>query len=694
MEQKYLLMFIILLLTVTQTYAQNDKDETHKDSVEYILQQVDIIAPKTQMERRILPSSISVIDEYEIQEQDIRSLNEISAIAPNFFMPDYGTKLTSPVYIRGIGSRIKSPSVGLNVDHVPFFEKAAFDFDFFDIKQIEVLRGPQGTLYGRNTMGGIINIYTRSPLEFQGTKAEMNIGSYGLLNAMANHYDKLSDNFGYSVNLNYIQKDGFFKNEYSGNKVDEMYSTGSRFRLAWKLSDNSTVENITFFETSEQGGYPYAIYKTETQSAGPVNYNEESGYKRDLLSSALVYKYTKKRFDIQVTGSFQYMDDKNSIDQDFTEKSQFYVVQEQFHNIFSQEIIAKGKGNPRYDWLTGIYGFYQDLNNTVDVDYHSSNTNIFRNLGHNIYGFAAFHQSTFKNLIFNGLTFTGGLRADFEVDELDYLYNRNNVTQADTIYPQMESFELLPRFALSYDIDNKSNLYTVISRGYKTGGFNNTVERNEDLTYEPESSWNYEIGYKASLNNGKLYTEIAVFYIDWVNQQIYQPVPSGRGSMLKNAGHSISKGVELTLKASPFKQFDTYLSFGYTDAQFESHIVDESTDHSGNYLPYIPELTGSLHLSKSFIFNSEWFIKGLELNLTSKFIGKLFWNEENTNYQKLYNLTDANIVLLSETFEMNFWIKNIFDTEYSAFYFESLGNSFVQLGSPIRLGVRLGIKLY
>ena len=93
-----------------------------------------------------------------IANDEITSLADISSKVPNFFMMDYGSKLQSPVFIRGIGSRLGSPSVGLYVDNVPYFEKTTFGFDFFDIDRIEVLRGPQGTLYGRNTMGGIINV--------------------------------------------------------------------------------------------------------------------------------------------------------------------------------------------------------------------------------------------------------------------------------------------------------------------------------------------------------------------------------------------------------------------------------------------------------------------------------------------------------------------------------------------------------
>ena len=92
-------------------------------------------------------------------------------------MPDYGSKQTSPIYIRGIGSKINAPSVGLYVDGIPHFENSAFDIDLSNISQIEILRGPQGTLYGRNTIGGIINIYTKSPLTYQGTTFKVGAGN-------------------------------------------------------------------------------------------------------------------------------------------------------------------------------------------------------------------------------------------------------------------------------------------------------------------------------------------------------------------------------------------------------------------------------------------------------------------------------------------------------------------------------------
>ena len=112
----------------------------------------------------------------EIERLNIVNIKQVSEIAPNFYMPQYGSRMTSSVYVRGLGTRIDQPVVGLNIDNVPIINKDNFDFDLSDINRIEILRGPQNILYGRNTMGGLINIHTISPLGFEGVRL---IAEYG-----------------------------------------------------------------------------------------------------------------------------------------------------------------------------------------------------------------------------------------------------------------------------------------------------------------------------------------------------------------------------------------------------------------------------------------------------------------------------------------------------------------------------------
>lgn len=692
----YVLSIVLILACPRKLHAQNEKNQTdtlHIKDVE--IGEIVIKASRANIRLKEMHASVSLISSSFIHENEISTLNEISSVAPNLFIPAYGSKLTSPVYIRGIGSRINAPSVGLYVDNVPYFEKAAFDFDFFDIERIEVLRGPQGTLFGRNTMGGIINVFTLSPMEYQGTKLRISAGNYGVYNLSAGHYAKLNDKVAFSLAANYLHRDGYFTNEYSGNKVDKMNSLGLRTRLAWKISEKLSLENISGVEWSRQGGYPYALYNDSLNKAENVNYNQYSSYNRNIFSDALVLKYKTEDFEIISTSSYQFLDDIQKIDQDFTIDSLYFVTQTQKQHMFSQEATIRSVAQKKYSWLFGAYGFLQSFDNGVNVDQYVSGMRLLKQYDHQISGFAFFHQSSVSDFLIKNLTITGGIRLDFENDVLEYNYDRelhgtpSHIT--DTVYTPLRSFDLMPKIALNYKTAG-SNFYVVIARGYKTGGFNSTFERPEDLTFDPENSWNYEAGSKFSFFRNRLFADIAFFYIDWNDQQIYQTVPSGRGSMLKNAGHSTSKGLEVTLRTVAGQGYEILLSYGYTHATFLSYKLNEEINYDGNYLPYVPRNTMAVQLNKTISFNPSSWLDKMRINILYRGAGKIYWNEENSHKQDYYGLLDAKVSFTKKAFEFGIWGSNLLDTKYEAFYFESLGNKYVQTGNPVHFGVNLSIN--
>lgn len=695
MSFRFISSFTLLALFVVNMEAQErdpDPDSTSIKSVE--LGEIVIKASKDNVTYRSIPASVSVISANLIEDNEIKTLDEISGTAPNFYMPDYGSKLTSPVYIRGIGSRINAPSVGLYVDYVPYFEKAAFNFDFFDIKRIEVLRGPQGTLFGRNTMGGIVNIVTTSPMDYQGTHINLSAGNYGAYVLNGGHYGRLNDKFGYSIALNYLHNDGFYTNQFSGTQVDRLNSYGLRNRLIYEMSDKWSVENIAGFESSRQGGYPYAIYNDSLKIAEDINYNEYSSYDRRMFSDAMLVRYSGNNFELVSTSSYQYLNDLQGIDQDFTPASLFFIKQKQNQNMFSQEIVARSAGKTKYNWLVGAYAFYQGFDNSVEADVYAKNMNYIKTYDHKINGYALFHQSSINDFLIPNLTITGGIRIDSEKDILYFNYDRTlNGTfanLADTTYPSLNSLEVIPRGAINYKLKN-TNFYVVVARGYKTGGFNSTFERPEDLTFNPEYSWNYEAGVKSSLFNNLFYADVAVFYIDWRNQQIYQTVPSGRGSMLKNAGHSVSKGTEISLKTAPFNGFEFMAAYGYTHATFISNVENETTNYNNNYLPYVPRHTVALQGSKSIDINSK-ILDNIRLSALYRGAGEIYWNEENAHKQPYYGLVDGKISFIRKFLQVDVWMKNMLNTDYASFYFEALGNKYVQTGKPMQIGMNLSVK--
>ena len=199
----------------------------------------------------------TLIDALMTERNRITALKDASEIVPNFYIPDYGSRMTSSVYVRGLGARIDQPVVGMNVDNVPVMTKEGYDFEMVDIERIEILRGPQSTLYGRNTMGGVVNIYTLSPFNYQGVKLGAEYGSGNTLKIRASAYQKILPNLASAVSVYWTRSDGFFENLHTGRTCDREQQGGGRFKLAWR-NDRLKIENTLAFSLTEQGGYPYA----------------------------------------------------------------------------------------------------------------------------------------------------------------------------------------------------------------------------------------------------------------------------------------------------------------------------------------------------------------------------------------------------------------------------------------------------
>ena len=222
MKRHYLGIIALGALGLQNVYAENIKANENDTIKTYNMGEV--IVPSSTKETnnlRTLPGSKTSLSPQMISGRQIDALKDISSFVPNLYMPDYGAKLTSAIYIRGIGARSSGQSVGLYVDNVPYLDKSTFDFELTDIQRIEVLRGPQGTLYGRNAMGCIVYIYTLSPFDYQGTKVTMSMGNYGAAKAKVSQYSKIGENIGISLNGYYDRNAGFFINDYNGTKADK-----------------------------------------------------------------------------------------------------------------------------------------------------------------------------------------------------------------------------------------------------------------------------------------------------------------------------------------------------------------------------------------------------------------------------------------------------------------------------------------
>ncbi len=682
----------IYLFVIFFTISVLSSAQINKDTIK--IKEVVIKATKTNETLQKAPASISFLNSKGIRETGVNNIEDLNAIVPNLFIPKHGSRLTSPIYIRGVGSRINSQAVGLYVDNIPYFESGSFNFELFDISGIEILRGPQGTLYGRNTMGGLINITTAPVLNQQLLTLGVDYGNYNRLKTVLHYNQPLTSKLAISIDGAYTRSDGFFTNTYLNNSPDSYDLYSGRLKLKYHISEKLNINFVASYERNDENGYPYAIYDTTTQVRSDISYNEKSYYLRDLFSTGVNVNYLADGFILTSSTSFQYLKDEQAIDQDFTPQDLLFVDQNRTHNTVVQEFAIKPKSESHIKWIGGVFGFIQGKDKDVDVFYGNDAVDkyhlpgpltLYKDYDQPTYGAAAYGQ---VSIPFNKFNFTAGVRLDYERDEMKYNYDRDlngNYTNVQNVDTFNTYTQIMPKASLSYFFNNTTNTYVSVSKGYKAGGFNSTFERDEDISFDPESSINYEWGFKTELFDHKLSANLALFYIDWKDQQVYQPVPSGHGAMLKNAGETVSKGVELGMTFSPTSNFQAWVNLGYNDVTYKDYQNSETIDYTDNNLPYIPVFTQSTGASYRQKLNGK-FCKSLTIAANYRYVGKFYWNDANSAYQDGYGLLGANISInTNKNFRFGVYSKNLLDTDYNSYYFEALGNPYVQQGDPIQI---------
>ena len=494
------------------------------------IEEVVVIAtPKENSRLRQQPVSATSLSQEDMRNNAVTSVKSLSALVPNLFIPDYGSKLTTSVYIRGIGSRINTPAIGLYVDNIPFIDKSAFDFNYADVERIDVMRGPQGTLYGRNTMGGLIRVFTKSPFTYQGTDLRLSAATYNNYQASLTHYHRISTQFAFSAGAFYSHKGGFFKNDFNGKRIDTDNEFGGRIRAIWLPTENLKLDFTVNYEYTNQGGYPYEYTgrtdgETEDRAGyiGRISYNNDCGYRRNLVNSGVNLEYQGRNFTLSSATGFQYLYDRMDLDQDFTEQDIYTIMQKQNSKTLSEEIVMKSKPGSRWQWTTGVSGFYQWLDTDAPVTFRpdgvktmiEDNANSMFPSGNPaaptmhltvnnstlpvpgrfetpVLNGAVYHQSTLNDLFVDGLSLTVGLRLDYEKIKMhydsgtdmdfDFLFGMGPMHITSENLHAISSFigeesadytQLLPKFALEYAWNPQNNVYASVTKGYRSGGYN------------------------------------------------------------------------------------------------------------------------------------------------------------------------------------------------------------------------------
>ena len=793
MTSKQILTMVVALGTMMPAGAETVSETVAADSSRvYDLDEVVVVAQSKEYQKlRLQPLSASVLTGNDLSLLGVRDLREVSDYVPSFVMPAYGSRYTSSIYVRGIGSRVNSPSMGIYVDDIPLMSKSAFNSHTYQLDRVDVLRGAQGTLYGINTEGGLVRQYTKNPMNYQGTDVRLGIGTRFYRNAEVAHYHKFSDGLALSLAAFYNGQNGFFRNEATGDRADESNEAGGRLRLVMKPADRLTIGLTADYQWVRQNAFPYGRLDVETGRAADPSTNRQGNYRRHMLNTGLNMSYAGQWADLSYTLSWQYLKDDMLMDIDYRPQDYMHMEQAQLQNSLTQELVLKSRQMGIWQGTTGFFFAHQWLKTQAPV-YFDSEMNAYLSKtieDYAYYGmlnsmaarmgmdaaaaliermggchialemdaipglfrtpltnYGLFHE-THLNLT-DRLTATLGLRYDLSQTSIDYVTSAAARMDESVMGTQVQatlrsllareetaSFDQwLPKLGLTYRIDRRgSNVYGIISKGYRAGGFNIQMfsdilqtelqgafqtargdmelvhddaayERiRQTIAYKPEESWNYEVGTHLNLLDG-LQFDLAAYYMQIRNQQLSVfATQYGFGRMMVNAGKSYSCGIEATLRGSALDNRLTWTAtYGYTHAVFKEYMDSVAVggetvpvDYKDKRVPFVPQHTLAAYADYRFDIGQKG-LRSLTLGANVTAQGKTWWDEANTYGQKFYAVAGAHLDADLSPVVVSLWAHNLTNTHYNTFAISSsfAGDNahFAQRGAPFQAGV--DIKLH
>ena len=366
--------FVVLCLS-----AQAEAVKELADSSRVIdLDEVVVVSQsKEQVRLRLQPVSSNVFGSEQLQQLNVRDLSQLSQYVPSFTMPSYGSRLTSSMYVRGIGSRVNSPAVGVYYDNIPLMSKAAFNNHFYMLERVDILRGPQGTLYGQNTEGGLVRIYSKNPMNYQGTDIRLGIGTGLYSNVEVAHHHRPSDKLAFTVAGFYSGLKGFINNDNFSEKNDKSNEAGGKLRLIYQPNRKLTFDWTADYQYVNQNGFAYGEFQPfETSSVKPYTLRPDdpattimNGYKRNMFNTGLNIGYNTEKLLFTSTTSYQYLKDQMLMDQDYMTPDYLQLHQNQKMNALTQEFVLRSHDKSRWQHATGIFGAYQWLRTDAPVHF-------------------------------------------------------------------------------------------------------------------------------------------------------------------------------------------------------------------------------------------------------------------------------------------------------------------------------------
>nr|WP_319491036.1 TonB-dependent receptor [uncultured Desulfobacter sp.] len=628
-----------------------------------VLSEITVTAQKKEEKVQDIPISISVFDEFSIEEKNIKSIQDLAAYTPNLMLTDNGGRASLSPTMRGLHTESGSfsPSVVMFVDGVPAIGTTGFDLPLTDISRVEVLKGPQGSLYGKGAEAGVINVITKKPgNEFSG-KTMLELGSdnkreYNL----SLHSPIVKDKLSIGISGRHYEKDGFIDNLQLGGASDDRQHNYGKVYLKFTPTDPLEVALISSVLKHDDGGLTWGLKNS------PRNNESNREYiKTRTLSNALKIKFNKENYTFESITAQMSTDDIAWLDYDYTSNLDYEMQLNSELSNLSQEFRIS-RNTDKLDCLIGM-NLYRD-DNTLDY--------IMYMYGYEYPTYAEIEGESlgvFANVkyrITEKLSLEGGLR--YDDNENHY---KNSAADLDL---KSTSSAVSPKFSFSYKSTPSSMMYTTLARGYRPAGFYAYAPEGYPKSYDKETLWSYEIGYKNTFLDNRLILNLAVYYMDINQMQVTSSIANSSYMYMSNAAEATSKGMELDLSLRLNREWELFFSAGYNDTTFD-HYVDDLGDYSGNTNPYSPKY--NYNIGARYRDASGYYAR-IDLNGYSN----IYLDKENTTKRDAYHLVNLKLGFEAESYDIYLYGKNIFDKVYDSVGYS---NKYTKYSPPREVGVQL-----
>ena len=637
-----------------------------------------VTAQKEPANPQDLPVSVTAVPATTLAAEGITSIGDAAVFAPNTFFSEFQARKLSFPHFRGISSGPGNPAITTYVDGVPMIHTNAASVELLDVEQVEFVRGGQSALFGRNALGGIVNVTSSRPSLTKWTgSVSVPLGDRGARDVRGTLSGPVTGRSAVSIAAGRSVRNGFTTNDLTGHDIDRRGSTFGKAQLLWAPAANWETRLIVGGERARDGDY--ALVDLGQARANPfhVQRDLEGHTDRDIVSGTFLTRREGRRITLSTVTGLVHWKANDTTDLDYTPLPLLTRVNVEDATQFSQEVrLASAAAAPIHlsgsavmRWQAGVFlftqGYNQDaVNNyspfvlspqiTFPVQQHSP-TAALDDAGVGVYG-----QGTIT--LRDRMDVAVGARIDRENKDaaLD-TYFAPAIAPTTSVRADRSFSNVSPQVSVAYRVRKDRMLYASVGSGYKSGGFNPASPTGAEA-YAEEHTWQMESGVKSTWADGRVLANAALFYIGWNDLQLNLPNPQVPAQFyIANVGGARSAGVEVELTGRLSKDLDVFGVAGYTNGRFKNGSVSSGSDVSGHALPSTPGYTATLGARYRHVVTGKVAAFGRgEVAL----VGSYDYDDANSAGQEAYALTNLRAGVQRGPMLVEAWIRNAFDTRY------------------------------